>query len=388
MRFLIMGFAVLVSCPFQAIADSSDNLSQKNRVDDDAHVKLVSRDYAGLERQYGRYLDSYVTNKISEEELSLKFAVFSKGSGFESRYDEWVSAYPKSYSARLARGVYRVADAWNKRSTKFANETTDEQFRGFTETLELAASDLQASLELFPKPVESYRQLINASKGLKHDSARSLLDAALKLDPKAYYPRDAYLLTITPKWGGSELLMSKFIKQCKSSSMSDKNKAHIEGMQYYYLAEQAWWRKDYKTSSELYLKAYRFHNNPDWLEWSGRSAVDGGFKDMAFQRFDELIKLHPTYAYGFSYRGFLYETYVKNDEKAFKDYVVASNLGSDWAQNRVGWWYMTGKYVAKDFDKAEAYLRRSADQHNKTAIENLVNLDKLRKRPNSKAGPQ
>ena len=107
--------------------------------------------------------------------------------------------------------------------------------------------------------------------------------------------------------------------------------------------------------------------------------MDGGFKDLALSRFNELIKAHPKYERGYTQRGFLYETNYKNDEKAFEDYLVAADLGSSWAQNRIGWWYMAGKYVALDYDKAELWLNRAAAQKNQTAIENLRNLEKLRR---------
>jgi len=112
--------------------------------------------------------------------------------------------------------------------------------------------------------------------------------------------------------------------------------------------------------------------------------MDGGLKDLALSRFNELIEAHPKYERGYTQRGFLYETNYKNNEKAFEDYLVAADLGSSWAQNRIGWWYMTGKYVALDYDKAEIWLNRAAAKKNQTAIENLRNLEKLRRADHAK----
>jgi len=378
-HLLVLGLALLLSFPFCALADSNDEPSEDTNTNEDSYFRLTSKDYAGLERHLSPYLDSYAAGKISEVELASRFAVFYRSYGLESRFDEWVSAYPKSYAARLARGMYLISDAWRKRGSKFSHETTDEQIRSFVEQVKRAASDLQISIGLYSRPVESYRYLIQISMGLGR-SGRGFLDEALKLDQQAYNPRFNYLYSITPKWGGSARQMESFIEECRSSPMSDRDKARLEAQLHSYLGEQASWDREYVSASEHYLKAYQIEKDAKWLYRSGKSAKDGGFKELALSRFSELIEEHPKYEFGYTQRGDLYETSYKNDEKAFEDYLVAADLGNSWAQNRIGWWYMTGKYIPKDYDKAELYLNRAAAQKNQTAIENLRNLEKLRKR--------
>lgn len=381
--FLLLGAAVLVSHSLSALAQSSGDPGEIAHSQDDIYVKLASGKYLELERQFAGYLDLYAARKISENELASRFAIFDRSYGLEARFDEWVSAYPKSYSARLARGIYRVSDAWRKRGSKLSSQTTDVQFYDFTEMLKKAASDFQASIGLHSRPVESYRYLIRISMGLGLGAERGFLDEALKLDAEAYYPRHAYLEAITPKWGGSERLMQAFLEECKGSPMSNENKVRIEVQYHSYLAQQASWNKEYMSASKHYLRAYQLQNDAKWLYWSARSALDGGFIELAFLQFDDLVKAHPKYEWGYTRRGLLYENYYKNDEMAFKDYLQAAELGNSWAQNRVGWWYMTGKYVRLDYDKAESYLRRAAAQNDRTAIANLKNLDKLRKATNA-----
>ena len=357
--------------------------SQDEELRSDVFVKLSAKKYSDLERQYAGFLDSYAKGTASEEELASKFEIFSKAHGLESRLDEWVKAYPKSYPATLARGVYRVSDAWERRSGKFAHETTDEQHRGFAEGLKLAATDLQASIKLNPRPIESYRHLIMTSMGLGLDAGRGLLDEALKIDPQAYYPRIQYQYALTPKWGGSAILMEEFLKECQNSPTSAKNKKRLETLHYELLGEDGKYEKNYRQASDYYLKAYQHGDDPELLYWSGQSAFDGSFHDLALLRFDALIKAHPKYEYGYTKRGYLYEVHFKNDKKAFDDYLTAAEIGNGWAQNRVGWWYMTGRYVAQDYLRAEVYLRRAAAKNNKNAIANLLSLEKLRKSSDS-----
>jgi len=379
--FLFMTFSASV-----ALAESFQGTpSQDENFRSDVFIKLTAQRYIDLEHQYAGFLESYTKGKISEEELASKFTIFSNAHGLESRIDEWVKAYPKSYPAMLARGVLRISLAWSRRSGKFAEEVTEEQRQEFSAGLKLAAADLLASTKLYAKPVESYRQLIKVSMGLGLDADRGLLNEALKLDPQAFYPRVEYQYSLTPKWGGSIPKMEAFLKECQSSPLSAKNRAQIEVRHYTLLGEQDKFDKNYRKASDDYLKAYRHGNgeDPEPLYWSGQSAFDGSFYELALQRLDELIEAHPKYEYGYTKRGYLYESHFKNDKKAFNDYLSAAELGDSWAQNRIGWWYLTGKYVAQDYILAELYLRRAAAKNNKNAITNLAYLDKLRKSTDS-----
>src|SRR5258708_35630487 len=163
----VLGPPLLLSFPFCALADSNDEPSEDTNTNEDSYFRLTSKDYAGLERHLSPYLDSYAAGKISEVELASRFAVFYRSYGPESRFDEWVSAYPKSYAARLARGMYLISDAWRKRGSKFSHETTDEQIRSFVEQDKRAASDLQISIGLSPMPPQTYRLLIHLSLSLR-----------------------------------------------------------------------------------------------------------------------------------------------------------------------------------------------------------------------------
>ncbi|MBI3384481.1 MAG: DUF4034 domain-containing protein [Aquabacterium sp.] len=347
----------------------------------DPHVKLAAEQYAELEKDYAPLLSAYLAGTASEDDLAPKFAALASTPGLEDRLDVWVNAYPASYPARLARGLYRVAAAWRLRGDRFVDKTTDNQLKGFTDGLNQATADLNASIKLYARPVWSYTALIMVyrGQGANLDDARRLLDKALKIDPQAYGPRMEYQIMLTPKWGGSVDLLESFAKECNQSAMSKKNKERIEARHHAYVAEAAQLERDYKRASDEYFKAYEIEREPRRLLQSGQSAQDGSLMDLAFQRFDALVKAHPQYPFGYNKRGGMYESQFKNDEKAFKDYMAAAELGNSFAQNRVGWWYMTGKHVAKDYERAELFFRRAADQRNETAIANLASLKALRK---------
>lgn len=374
----VVMLTVLFLSGLHSVPAQAQQLSEEAVFGEKTYTMLSSKEYGALEQRFRPYLDSYDNKKISAEELAVKFEVFSMMSGIEPQFDEWVKAYPKSYTARLARGIYFVTDAWKKRGELMGNRTTDAQMRGFRESLKKSQSDLMLSIPLYARPVDSYRYLIRISKGLSLGTERNLLDAALKLDPKAYEARSEYFDAITPRWGGDEKLMASFLEECNKSPMSDKNKKRFEGIYYFAMAQQARLEMDYKAGSDYFYKYYLTNKDPNVLQWSGQVALDGKFQDLALVRFTQLAKDHPAYPYGFELRGLLYEYHFKDINKAIHDYLSASDLGASWSQNHMGWYYMKGINVPVDYVKAKHYLDLAAKQGNATAVENLAILEKLK----------
>lgn len=376
MAFLSVGglHAVAAQAEAQAQQVSEQDVFGKKTYD-----MLESREYGALDQRFRPYLDSYAGNKISAEELAWRFAVFSMMTEVEPRLDEWVQAFPTSYTARLARGIYHVTEAWRKRGELMGSRTSDEQMKWFRESLNKAQSDLAASIPLYARPVDSYRYLIRVSKGMSNGNERDMLDKALKLDPKAYDARSEYFDSIMPRWGGSKRAMASFLEECNKSQMSDKDKKRIEGIYYYDLAQEARLVKDYKAGSDYFYRYYLTNNAPNIMIWSVQVAIDGKFQDLAIERLNQLAKDHPTFPYGFELRGRLQEYHYKDIKKANQDYLTAADLGAGWSQNRMGWNYMKGINVPVNYVKAKHYLDLAAKQGNQTAVENLAILDKLRK---------
>lgn len=371
---MVLVLYALHSCPAHAQQLSEQEVFGKKTYD-----MLDARQYGALEQRFRPYLDSYANNKISAEAFAWRFEAFSMMTEVEPRLDEWVQSFPNSYTARLARGIYHVTDAWRKRGELMGNRTSDMQMKGFHESLKKAQSDLGSSIPLYARPVNSYRYLIRISKGLGLGNERDMLDKALKLDPKAFDARSEYYDAITPRWGGSKKEMASFLDESNKSQMSDKDKKRIEGIYYYDLAQQARLEKDYKAGSDYFYKYYLTKKDPNILLWSVQDAIDGKLQELAMERLNELNKEYPTYPFGFELRAQLYEYHYKDIKKAIQDYLVAADLGATWSQNRMGWNYMKGINVSVDYVKAKHYLDLAAKQGNETAMANLDILKKLQK---------
>jgi len=371
-------WAVLMSSysPDSAAGENSlaGQSKKHSKNSNDTYEMLVNKRYEQLEQKYNIYLQSYLNKMITAEELGWEFDDFHKIQGVEILFDEWVSAYPTSYSARLARSIYLLDDGFSRRGGKFANETTDKQHQEFKGQLEKARLDLVQSLKLFSRPIVSYTVLIRISYCLSLGRERAFLGAALAIDSKAFQPRAEYLYSLTPKWGGNPLLMKKFIDESKISALDRIWMDKLEGHYFQYLAEQATYDKDYRNASYYYLKSFNLNNKPEILLESGKVAEDGNLKDLALSRYEELVKKYPNYVYGLTYRGHIYEVHLKDYDKALKDYISAADLGDSWAQNKVGLWYMTGDHVSADLQVSTKYFSMAAKQNNRHAIKNLKSL--------------
>lgn len=337
---------------------------------------LVAKQFAALEQRFHPFLDSYAHDKIAAEDLADRLEVFSMMTEVEPLLDAWVLAYPGSYTARMARGIYHVTDAWRKRGEEMGDKTSAEQMEGFRESLKKSRVDLVAAIPLYARPVDSYRYLVRVAKGQGNGEEHTMLDKALQLDPKAYDVRREYFDSIQPRWGGSLKEMADYVEECNKSPMSDKNKKRIESIYYYELAQRARREHDPRTGSDYFYKDYLASRQPNILLWSAQVALEGKFHDLAMQRLNELNKTHPDYPPGFELRAQLYEYHYKDMAKAIADYLAAADLGKDWSQNHIGWYYMKGIGVPVNRVKARHYLELAAKQGNQTA---MANLDMLKK---------
>ena len=360
-----------------AVPTQAQQISEQDVFGKKTYDMLSSKEYGALEQRFLPYLGSYASDKISEETLAWRFEVFSKMTDVEPRLDEWVKAFPNSYTARYARGIYHVTDAWTKRGELMRIRTSDNQMKEFHDSLQKARADFVSSLPLYSRPVGNYTYLIRIAKGLSLGNEREMLDKALNLDPKVFNARSEYFDAITPRWGGSEREMASFLDESNKSQMSAKDKKRVEGIYYYDLAQEARRFQNFKAGSDYFYKYYLTDKKPNILQWSAQVAIDGKLHDLAIERLQQLNKEYPSFPFGFELRAQLYEYHFKNNQKAMQDYTAAADLGASWSQNHLGWYYMKGINVPVNYLKAKYYLDLAAKQGNETAMENLELLKKL-----------
>ncbi len=134
--------------------------------------------------------------------------------------DAWVAAMPESPYALLARGVYYAGVGWNARGTDAARRTSAKQFEDMAHAFEQAVEDLHGALERKPTLVAAYNILLkmqNSGRAPGEErTPQELFDAIVEISPYVFYPRQTYLWTMNPRWGGSYEAMSAFVAEAEA----------------------------------------------------------------------------------------------------------------------------------------------------------------------------
>src|SRR5262249_55465736 len=116
----------------------------------------------------------------------------------------WVTARPKSTTARVAFADAHLGYAWAARGNGYANTVTEQGWQLFEERVNKAKKILDESASLTPKCPYWYElmQEIARTSGADREQQRTIFEKAAAFEPLyyAYYQQYAFLLL--PKWGG------------------------------------------------------------------------------------------------------------------------------------------------------------------------------------------
>jgi hypothetical protein len=240
----IFAVAALCAAPM-ATADSSSADQIKPL------ALLESRNYAEVERHYAARQKAYEDGAIPDETLYKDFRALYKDSAANEQYfTGWVSAFPKSYSARMARGTYYYRMGWFVRGNQYFSQIPQDQRAQMHDYLAKARADLNASLKMTGRPYLSTLYLLNvAMLSGKASERRHWLDVGTKLDPKNIMLRTRYMITLEPRWGGSLEEMEAFLEECERQKLPERSLARLEHI---ILQEVADTLSDNSPASERY----------------------------------------------------------------------------------------------------------------------------------------
>ena len=352
---------------------------------DETWKLLQSERFAELDRRYSAVQRAYGNRTATDEELRAAFRVFYNPDGaLASKYDSWVSAFPKSYVARLARGIYytRVGDAM--RGKQLREQTDTARLNSADSACERANADLDASAALDPKPLLSYMHSMTIT-GEYGDLAgsRRLLDRAISIDSDDYIARVKYMTVIETRWGGSHEMMLEFLKDCRRVKLSEVQTHLLESV----VAEDQGWidqfvdhnyaaaESNYRMSAALGGDK-QLPNLTDVLFKQGKYA-------QAIEPLTERLMDNPKDFDLLATRGFACMQSGRPRE-GLNDFTSAAEGGSAYAQSELGRMYMTGVpgVLQPDFNTGLAWFRKSAAQGYETGRQNLERALALIPAPN------
>lgn len=331
----------------------------------DPMAALSAGRYDELDAALTAVQNSYKRGSISDEQLIAAFRPFYDVSNpeIERYFDGWVNARPKSYVARLARGIHHKYVGLASRGSERAHLVPDASWKSRNAAYALAAKDLAGSIHLDEKPLLSYQYLIDPSGSLlTFTSNRGLLDKAIALDSGNLIVRRKYLSTLPERWGGSLAEMEKFLRECQAANLSPGQLGNLE------------YDLEYERALLVYEKGQNFARaeqmfanllatDPDDFRVAQRlttSLVKQKKWSATIAATSQLLERQPQDSHALASRGLAY-VFLNEFDRGVSDYEAAAALGNVWAQKELARLHWQGRLVEKDRQRALRLLRRAAE---------------------------
>jgi tetratricopeptide (TPR) repeat protein len=321
---------------------------------------LLSGDYAKVERLMQAVQHDYKRDAITDEELLVAFRPFYHLDTSQAHHlDGWVETYPKSYVARLARGIYYK----NLGFDRPRYNSKDTKRTALKSAHDLAARDLYASIELDDKPLLSYFHAMDLADYIGRRPTRMLLNAANAIDPDNFIVRDEFLFSLRPRRGSSTTQMHAFvadseavlppeqIRRLQSAVMLEETQVALRG------------RSDPAEAERLYRKVLEFDPKNYTASWYLLyELVNQKRCTEAIALATQLLEQPDARANEiFARRGWCNLRENKIAE-GVADWQRAAELGDVWAQKELAGLYWFGKHVPRNIEMARHWLQRAAEQ--------------------------
>jgi hypothetical protein len=338
-----------------------------------ARAWLASGNYQAINAAFSAVQAEYRVGTRSDESLYVAFlALYDDDEALGPAYDGWVRAYPGSYVALLARGIYHRKLGQNRRGGATIGETTDAQLQGMEAEYKLALHDLNVSKALDARALLTLSNeldiLANYSDAA---STRAILEESKKIDPGNIVVRRLYLSYLEPLWGGSEQQMTEFVQQSQTEGLPAAKLRSLEAVIVASHAHTAEMAGDDATAEREYRQAIEMADD-ECSRCLGLVLVrEQKFAD-SIPVLTRAIERDPTDKELLYWRAVAYLTTGSNRE-GFADMLEAANLGAPYAKNRVAVFYLTGLpgVVDPNPDAAVKLLRECAAQGNVDCTHNL-----------------
>jgi len=341
---------------------------------------LDSNSFAELDQRFSAIQRDYARRARTDDDLRAAFRVFyATDVALQKKYAAWIAAFPRSYVARLARGIYYVKVGMQRRGGNAISDTTDEQLHGMKVAFARAEEDLRASLALDDKPLLTYAQEMDIATfvGEGDARARAILDAAIKVDRDNIVVREKYMGTLEPRWGGSVEAMQAFLEESKRSGLSSARLGLLEGIILQDKAHTEQEAGDYASSERDYRKAVALGNEDCLVCFAEVLTHSGKFAD-AIPIYSKFLASHPNSVDTLADRSYAYFQ-TGMSQQGINDLRAAAEAGSAYAQCELGRYYMVGipGVLATDPAAGLRWFKKSAAQGFPAGVENLQRAQRV-----------
>ena len=290
----------------------------------------------------------------------------------EPLLDEWVRTSQSSFMALLVRGKYHQSVGWKKRGSRFIDQTSQDQTDAMGESFKKAWADLTASSKKQPQSVLPYPELMRIASAIGSASeVAEILARANKVAPQNFVARLAAVRRFSPRWGGSFEAVDKILAQARVDKL---NPTDLRRLEYAALEVKAAHFKEVEKrpieALPYYIQAAKVCDS--YAAWAQVSSIHYDREDwpQVEAATNQYMRLRPDTAWAYNRRGWALEKQGRLKD-AISDFERAAEQGSDYAQNKIGYFYMTGNGFPKDLGKARVLFEKANAQGNKSAKTNL-----------------
>jgi hypothetical protein len=288
----VAGFAVAACGDRERSADllkrslqdpaASEELHQRHRL----LTMVVRRDFVGAEIALESAFEAYRVGEMGSNRLRRRVEAIELANGVDlaPQLDEWVERRPDSWQAALARGLYRLRQAWDARGGDVAAATPGIRFENARDLAAAAEKDLRRAASVELARAFAHTGLISSSllTGQGLEERRRLFDTAWASDRNFNSLARAFHETLLPEWGGSEELMLGFRNELARQGATSMQLSELDAAFYVRRARHLFHEGDLRGARSALRAAEGKLATPDVLKGVAELAMrDGDLKEVA-----------------------------------------------------------------------------------------------------------
>ncbi len=357
--------------------------------------QLENRQFDQLEKTLSAYHDNFINSEGDERLLQFVLETLANSNPeYEILISEWLESRPESFVPYLVRAYYYYGVAWSWRGHLQLADTARHRLEKMKDYLRLAAADVSRSIELRAdlSAADALALKILMLLGEKEYRLKAVTDA-LRIHPRSYLIRSAYIWSLKPEWGGSADELMSFVKSVDEDTSEQpelknlsgyadyifaeslaeqeryedaaihfdfaiaKGADHIiyreRGINYYHLADYEAARRDFDTALLLWPQ------DPKSLRWRSHTLQRLGHNEIALANIELASRLRPMNRYILMANALLSRK-MKRFEGVPDNYERALYYNSDDADI----WYERGMHYSHElvnFEAAVTDLKRATE---------------------------
>jgi len=195
------------------------------------HINMLRKgQYVELDREMNQIQRDYEEGRRDDINLSHLFrAFYDTDPALDVKYEAWIAAFPHSYAAYEAQGIYYRRYGYQIRGSNYAGKTAPQKFEEMQLYLNRAMDKHKHAMSLTAKPMLTYYNVLSIAKlSGSRPTAKKMMELAIQADPKNYIVRFKYMLMLETRWGGSLNEMKQFRAEAKRAGLPDKQLQYFD----------------------------------------------------------------------------------------------------------------------------------------------------------------